>query len=505
MKQNNRVLNNIKNTIKYCLRRVSLLDIDDGTYEGMDFDELSVDKEDVNMFGKSYLSDISYSFEICQVDYNDNMLNFNNLNDRLRAINADYIVITANNTKLCKAFYVTVNRWLNIWKKQGHNNVDLIYCDEYYGDSDKGDGEFLYKPDFGPDTFRAQNLIGPCAIVRKSYLEEIGYFIESDGKDFLYNTFMREKDISRIYHIPKALFFNAQYRSPSKEGIVRPIVSIVGRPKISIMIPNKDSIDILSRCINSIFELSTYRNYEIIIIENNSTKQETFEYYDSLAGNPQIKVCYWKGPWNYSAINNFGYNQVTGDYVLLLNNDIEVIEPAWLEEMLFFAQRPDVGVVGAKLLFPDGTIQHVGVTIGVRRVAGHAFHGQAGDNPCYMNRAVSVQNLSAVTFACAMMKTSVYKEVGGLDEGYAVNLNDVDMCLRIREKGYLNVFTPYARLYHYESKSRGTNDETPEKLRQFGQEVARFHKRWRKLIIKGDPYYNINLSLEDDEFRRIAR
>lgn len=275
---------------------------------------------------------------------------------------------------------------------------------------------------------------------------------------------------------------------------------IKGHPKISIIIPNKDHVDLLSRCISSIREKSTYDNYEIIIVENNSMLKSTFAYYDSLAEDEKIKVVKWEKEFNYSAINNFGVTFASGEYILLLNNDMEVIAADWLEEMLMFAQRDDVGAVGAKLYYPDDTVQHAGVILGIGGVAGHSHKYFKKGEPGYFARLVVAQDLSAVTAACMMMPKAVFDEVGGLDEGYKVAFNDVDLCMKIRQAGYLIVYTPYAELYHYESVSRGSED-TPEKVERFNGEVARFMERWGEELLAGDPYYNPNLSLEFEDFR----
>ena len=273
---------------------------------------------------------------------------------------------------------------------------------------------------------------------------------------------------------------------------------IIGEPKISILIPNKDNIDSLEKCLSSIYEKSTYRNFEVIIIENNSTEAVTFDYYDNLEYD-NIKVVTWKGKFNYSAINNFGEKFATGEYILLLNNDVEVITPTWLEEMLMLCQRKEVGAVGAMLYYPDNTIQHAGVILGIGGVAGHAHRCYPRGDLGYMGRAAIIHNLSAVTFACTLMKKSVFDELNGIDESFEVAFNDVDMCMRIRKAGYLICFTPYAELYHYESKSRGLED-TPEKKKRFEGEVLRFMDRWKAELEAGDPYYNPNLTLSYEDF-----
>lgn len=275
---------------------------------------------------------------------------------------------------------------------------------------------------------------------------------------------------------------------------------IEGNPLVSILIPNKDHVDELKRCLKSIEERSTYENYEIIIIENNSEERGTFEYYDALQKNPKIKVVTWEREFNYSAINNYGASFAKGEYLLMLNNDVEIISPDWLQEMLMFVQRDDVGAAGAKLYYPNDTIQHAGVIVGLGGVAGHSHKYFEKDNLGYFIRLVAVQNLSAVTAACLMVKKTVFDSLEGLDTGFRVAFNDIDFCMRIRKAGFLIVFTPYAELYHYESLSRGAED-TPEKVERFNGEICRFKERWGKELDEGDPYYNPNLSLDYEDFR----
>ena len=257
----------------------------------------------------------------------------------------------------------------------------------------------------------------------------------------------------------------------------------------------------LRRCISSIVEKSTWENYEIIVVENNSETKEIFSYYDELQNNPQIRVVTFEGKFNYSKINNFGVSLATGDYVLLLNNDTQVITINWMEELLMYAQRPDVGAVGGKLYYGDKTIQHAGIVIGLgaHRTAGHTHYRIPEANVGYMGRLCYAQDVTAVTGACMMVSKALYEELGGLDESFTVALNDVDFCLRVREKGFLNIFTPFAELYHYESKSRGS-DKKDERALRYQQESDRFRVKWADALAKGDPYYNPNFSLDHSDF-----
>ena len=274
---------------------------------------------------------------------------------------------------------------------------------------------------------------------------------------------------------------------------------IIGNPKVSIIIPNKDYASTLKVCLKSIVKLTTYKNYEIIVVENNSTEDETFEYYKKIDGKDNIKVVYYpEKVFNYSAIINFGVRNCTGDYVIQLNNDTELLTPNWLQEMLGFAQREDVGAVGVKMYYPDRTIQHAGIIVGIGGVAGHVFKNIPKNLHGYFSKDAMIQNLSAVTAACIMTPRKIYDDVGYMDEEFKVAFNDVDFCLKIRETGKLIVYTPYVEFLHYESKSRGYED-TVEKQQRFKGEIDRFYSKWQWFLDKGDPYYNINLRLDNDQ------
>ena len=305
---------------------------------------------------------------------------------------------------------------------------------------------------------------------------------------------------------------------------------VEGNPRISIIIPNKDHREDLERCIKSITERSTYNNYELGIVENGSSSKEIKEYYSELLGydydkmlaecakkntsdkpydkgvltggdGERIKIVTYEGSFNYSRVNNLGVAYAAGDYVLLLNNDTQVITYSWMEELLMYAQREDVGAVGAKLYYGDRTIQHAGVVIGMgaHGTAGHAYYKLDSQNLGYMGRLCYAQNVSAVTGACLMVKKSLYEQVGGLNEEFAVSLNDIDLCLKLREIGRLNIFTPFAELYHYESESRG-DDLHGENALRYNDESARFRERWKTLLEKGDPYFNPNFTLERSDY-----
>ena len=420
-------------------------------------------------------------------------------------------------------------------------DADYIYCDE--ATFKNGDVNQMitmhFKPDYAIDNLRANNYICHFSMFDKKLLEGTElYRTKFDGSQD-HDMILRLTDKARnVVHVPKLLYYWRQHAGSVSSGVeAKPYVvesargavadhlrrhgfanfkitstrafetifkityEIIGEPKISIIIPNKDHVEDLRRCITSIIEKSTYDNYEIIVVENNSETREIFAYYEELANNPAVKIITYKGDFNYSAINNLGVSEASGEYVLLLNNDIQIITVNWMEELLMYAQRPDVGAVGAKLYYPDKTIQHAGVVIGLgaHRTAGHVHYRQKRENLGYMGRLCYAQNMSAVTGACLLVKKALYEEAGGLDESFAVSLNDVDFCLKLRRLGYLNVFTPFAEAYHYESASRGS-DMTGEAATRYNAESARFREKWKAELEAGDPYYNPNFSLDKSDF-----
>lgn len=400
-------------------------------------------------------------------------------------------------------------------------NADFVYTDEM-AHMQSGGKEIRHKPSFSPDLLRSCNYVGGFAVMSCELFESADC-VENYIAGYYDVYFRASEKAKRIVRIPRVLFesyeqdadkhadiqaitshlgrMNLQGEASSGEvtGVYRIRYVIKGEPLVSILIPNKDHALDLKKCIDSIIQNTTYQNWEIIIIENNSTQQETFSCYKELEKDPRIRVIYWEQGFNYAAINNFAARQAHGEYLLLLNNDVEIISPDWIEEMLMLAQRDDVGIVGSMLLYPDNTVQHGGILLGVSGVAAHAHKGFDNCEAGYMNRLATVQNYSAVTAACMMIPARVYREVGGMDEAYKVAFNDVDFCMRIRKADYLIAWTPYAKLYHYESKSRGFDVERSSHLRFMG-EVERFQKQWQKELLAGDPYYNPNLTLVAEDF-----
>ena len=415
----------------------------------------------------------------------------------------------------------------------------VIYTDE---DKMSMDGHKFFqphfKPDYNPDLLCTVNYICHLFVVSRKVIEKVGGLrSEFDGAqdyDFVLRCVEAVKD-EEICHIPKILYhwrchedstaenpesklyaFEAGRRAVQAHyertgihaevfkgeylGLYRTKFIRDHDPLISIIIPNKDHIDDLKRCMESIEQKSTYKNYEYIIVENNSTDSATFEYYKKLeAENPKVRMVYWDGVFNYSAINNYGASFAKGEYLLLLNDDTEIINPDCLEELLGYCMRKDVGAVGARLYYEDDTIQHAGVVIGFGGIAGHCFVQQKRGTTGYCHRIICAQDYSAVTAACMMVKKSAFDAVGGLSEELAVAFNDIDFCMKLRKAEYLIVYNPYAELYHYESKSRGLED-TPEKVARFNKEIATFEKKWPEILENGDPYYNPNLTLKSQDF-----
>ena len=283
-------------------------------------------------------------------------------------------------------------------------------------------------------------------------------------------------------------------------GIYHTHFAINGEPLISVLIPNKDHTADLDKAIRSLLA-GSYKNLEFIVVENNSDRPETWQYYDEIQAQlPCVKVVkYDREGFNFSAINNFGARYASGEYLLLMNNDVEMIDPDSIREMLGYCQRDDVGVTGCRLLYEDDTIQHAGVVVGFGGIAGHTFIGLNEYQNSYFHRALTAQDYSAVTAACMLTKKTLYDAVGGLTEELVVAFNDIDYCLKIRELGKLVVYNPYAVFHHYESKSRGLED-TPEKVERFNHEIATFMKRWPDILEHGDPYYNPNLTLRKSNF-----
>ena len=413
---------------------------------------------------------------------------------------------------------------------------DVLYTDE---DKVSMDGKHYFDPNFKPDynlfRLRENNYICHIFVVKKALTDRVGLLrTEFDGAQDYDFIFRCCEEADKAVHIPKVLYhwrchmdstaadpeskayayqagrraikehyqrmgIDASVEMTERPGWYRSYVKIQDNPKISIIIPNKDHIDDLELCLFSLTKRSTYKNYEILIVENNSEKPETFEYYKKLPDRyPKVKVLTWEKEFNYSAINNFAAKQAEGVYLLFLNNDVEILTPQWMEEMLQICQQKDVAITGAKLYYPDDTIQHAGVVLGLGGIAGHIMCKASREDPGYFGRTVTVQEISAVTAACMMIRTEDFWNAGGFDETFQVAFNDIDLCMKVRAAGKKIVFTPYAELYHYESKSRGLED-TPEKQFRFDKEVKAFEAKWSEQLAKGDPYYSPNLSVTEGD------
>lgn len=455
-----------------------------------------------------------------------------NTNKALALATGDYIALVDHDDLVTPDALYELVKAINL-----DFEIDVIYSDE---DKVAMDGKTLFAPhfksDYNLDLLRSMNYICHLFVVKKQIIDQVGGFLEEyDGAqdyDFIFRCTEKAK---KIHHIPRILYhwrahIDSTAESPESKlyafesgkkaiedhysrvgikakvfhgpfyGLYRTKYEIKGNPLISIIIPNKDHIDDLEKCIYSIESKSKYRNFEFIIVENNSTQTETFEYYKKLElSNPKVKVVYYKGDFNYSSINNYGSDFANGEFILLLNNDTEIINQDCLEEMLGYCSREDVGIVGARLYYEDDTIQHAGVVMGFGGIAGHTFVGASKYDIGYFSRIICAQNYSAVTAACMMTKKSIFKEIGGLSTELKVAFNDIDYCMKVREIGKLVVYNPYAELYHYESKSRGLED-TPEKMERFNNEIAIFREKWKNVLKNVDPYYNVNLTLEKADF-----
>ena len=426
-------------------------------------------------------------------------------------------------------------------KAIAEQGADFVYTDEvtFEGDIDHLT-VYHFKPDYMLDNLRSNNYICHLSVFRAKLLAAVGgdERAEFNGSQD-YDLYLRlTEQAQKVVHIPHLLYYwrasptsvasnisaktycleaamkalRAHYQRvgvpvddvtmiPNTPGFYKTDYTITKPGRVSILIPSCDHAADLRTCVESIYRKSTYEDFEIIVIENNSRENATFRCYEQLQKeHKSLKVITWQGTgFNYSALNNFGAKAATGEYLLLLNNDTEVISPRWREEMVMYAQQDRVGCVGAKLLYPDNTIQHAGIGFGFLTLAAHMHKNFPVGHPGYMGRLSYAQDVYAVTAACLMVRKDVYEQVDGLDESFAVAFNDVDFCVRVREAGYTNVFTPFAQLYHYESKSRGL-DESPVKRKRFASEVERFQKRWAKQLAAGDPCMNPNFDLMKEDF-----
>ena len=418
--------------------------------------------------------------------------------------------------------------------------ADFVYSDEIVlSDDFRQLGGYHFKPDFAPDYLRGVNYITHLAVFSRKLLDAAGAYEDPnfDGAQDHDLILRLTEKATKIHHIKKCLYvwraaagstaqtmdakpyavaageraINAHLQRVGLQGEARAIpgapgafqlhYELTGHPRITVMIPNKDHTDDLDRCLTSLYKNAGYDNFEVLVIENNSTDPETERYYAQIPQKfADCRVVRYQGGFNFSAINNFGAQFANGEHLLLLNNDIEITSKDFLRELLSYSQRPDVGAVGAKLIYPDNEIQHAGVIMGINGSAGHSHKGHPADAVGDMYRLVTTQDFMAVTGACLMTKTALYREMGGLDEEkFAVAYNDVDYCLKLWEKGLLNVYTPLAQAIHYESRSRGL-DTLSENAKRYEREKANFYEKYQPYIDNYDPYYNPHFTNKVENF-----
>lgn len=484
-------------------------------------------EKDVSMVVADYMTRLGAD-RIKYVKLEDNLGIADNTNAALKLATGDYIVFGDHDDEIHASALFEVMRAM-----EKDPEIDFIYTDEDKIIEDTGKHTQAHlKPDFNLEFLRHNNYICHLVVAKKELIERVGDLIgEYNGaQDYDYVLRCTEQ-AKRIHHIPKILYHwrisknstakkttqksyaddagknaliahlnrmgvKATVNSGFVPGFYEPEYLLDNEPLVSVIIPNKDHIDDLNQCLKSLFEVSDYKNIECIIVENNSTEAATFEAYKILENEHpgQVKTVFYKGDFNYSDINNFGVNAAKGEYILLLNNDTEIVTSDAIRRMVSQCSQPGVGAVGAKLLYEDNTIQHAGIVVGYQGVAGHAFVGEFDDNYGYFGRAMASQEVSAVTAACLLTTREVYDKVGGLDVTFKVAFNDMDFCMKIRQAGYKIIYEANAKLHHYESKSRGSDDTADKQVRFYG-EVMRFERKWHDVLYAGDPYYNANMDL----------
>ncbi len=412
--------------------------------------------------------------------------------------------------------------------------ADFIYTDEDKLDPTGLRVDPYFKPDWSPETLRSRNYICHLTCVRRDLLTRIGAFrMGFDGAQDYDLVLRATEQAKKIVHLPQVLYhwrihpqstagvqtskmyaydsgrkavgehlersgIDATVHDGSVLGTYHVVYHLRTQPLVSVVIPNKDHPDVLARCVESLAKAS-YANYELLIVENGSTDPRTHALYADLKAQPHVRVVEWTKAFNYAAVNNFAAAQAKGELLLFLNNDIESINPDWLEELVKNAVQPGVGAVGAKLLYADDTIQHAGIVVGMGGVAGHGHLNYPRTAPGHDQRLMFTQNVAAVTGACLLMPRAVFEQIGGFDEGFVLAFNDVDICLKVLQAGYRVVWTPDALLYHLESKTRGYED-TPEKQERFKRECDLFHAKWGDFLKAGDPYYSPHFRLDRHDF-----
>ena len=476
---------------------------------------------------KDYIDDdrIKYSF------LNSNLGISENTNKAIEMATGDFIGFLDHDDLLSQDALYEVVKAINEEK-----NVDFIYTDEDKIDENKERFEPYFKPDFSPETLECNNYITHFVVVKKALLKEVGMLNSkfNGAQDFDFVLRATEK-AENIVHIPKVLYHWRVHRGSTANvadakpyafeagikvveehlkrmnkvgdvqngqdipGIYRINYKVIGNPKVSILIPNRDNVKLLKEAVSSILELTSYSNYEIVIIENGSTDKETFKYYDLIKDKTNVKILKFDedtDEFNYSKLINLGVKNVDGEFVLQLNNDIKIISKDWLDIMVGYSQQKEIGAVGGRLYYEDKTIQHAGIIVGLSGIAGNMLVNLPYGERAYFGRESATRNVAAVTGACLLCRRELYEEVGYMDEElFKVAFNDVDFCLKLMEKGYRNVYVPYVELYHYESKTRGY-EYSKEKEERFNRESDNFKSKWKEILEKGDPYYNINFTRE---------
>lgn len=459
-------------------------------------------------------------------------------NNCLKLAGGEFVALLDHDDTLHPAALYLVAKELN-----RDRSVDFLYTDEDKLDFKGRHCDPHFKPDWNPDLLLSNNYFNHLTVVRKSLMRKLGGLRKGCEGSQDYDFYLRlTEKTEKIAHIPHVLYHwrkvkgSTSFAYQEKEYIDRASIKALedagrrrkeswtvkkglatcsfrvkrrtgNKPKVSIIIPFRDRADLLEKCLESVWKKTTYPNYELVLVDNESQEPETLRLLDKFKEKPKVKILRYPHPFNFSAINNWAVKRVDGPYVLFLNNDISVINKGWLSAMVEHVERPEVGAVGAKLLYPNGKIQHAGAVLGVGKfkdkpfgVAGHAFKYFPKGSHGYFEQIDLIRDYSAVTAACLLTRKDVFEKVGGFDEEtFRVGWNDIDLCLRLRKSGYLVVYTPYARLYHYESVSRG-QDLGGEKMRRFHRECEEMYRRWSGVLAR-DPYYNPNLSLEDESFR----
>ena len=449
-----------------------------------------------------------------------------NTNEAIKMATGEYIGFLDHDDILSEDALYEIVKCIN-----ENEEAEFIYSDEDKIDQTGERFEPYFKPDYSPETLECNNYITHFVVVKKELIDEVGMldskFNGAQDFDFVLRATVKAK---RVEHISKVLYHWRVHRDSTANvadakpyayeagvravkahierclkkgqvedgqdvpGIYKIKYEIEGNPKVSIIIPNKDNVNLLKKCIESIQSLTTYKNYEIVIIENNSEKKETLEYYNEITKSENIRVINsGLKEFNYSALINFAVKNVDGEYILQLNNDTKVLTPDWLEIMIGYAQDKNIGAIGARLYYDDKTLQHAGIIIGLSGIAGNMLVNLPFGKHAYFGREAATRNVSAVTGACMFSRRELYEEGGYMDENdFKVAFNDVDFCLKLMEKGYRNLYIPYVELYHYESKSRGY-EYSKEKEERFNREAENFKRKWKKYI-DYDPYYNINFT-----------